>query len=384
MAIRCMNETVQIPWRKVTAMIGTHTGVRSTRWRWIAAIWFAGGLFDASQTVLIMHAEGKHHAWLPLFGIELVSWLPWALATPLVIRLARRHPVVRGMSIRTVAVHLAAFAAISALAEVWSAVLHVLFNPWGNEHWPTFVDTWSTNLLFQILTFLIAYALILTVTLVVDARESIAHQITETARLNEELSRAQLAALRRQMEPHFMYNTLNSIAGLVRDDRNGAAVSMIVGLSEFLRRASEDSHRSQVTLLEEVEYLQRYLEIQKVRFGERLQVSVDIPAELLRAQVPNLLLQPLVENAIKHGIAKRVAGGTVRVAGACHNSRLCLSVYNDGPSLPTDWEATQTGVGIGNLRTRLQILHGNESELQLRCADPGGVEVVVRLPFREA
>ena len=181
-----------------------------------------------------------------------------------------------------------------------------------------------------------------------------------------------------------MYNSLNSIAGLVRDDRNDAAVSMIVGLSEFLRRASEDSHRSQVTLLEEVEYVQRYLEIQKVRFGDRLQVSVDIPAELLRAQVPNLLLQPLVENAIKHGIAKCVAGGTVRVTGACHNSNLCLSVYNDGPSLPIDWEAPQTGVGIGNLRTRLQILHGNESELQLRRAAPGGVEVVVRLPFREA
>src|SRR5262249_27557889 len=142
--------------------------------------------------------------------------------------------------------------------------------------------------------------------------------------------------------------------------------------------------RSQVTLLEEVEYLQRYVEIQKVRFGERLQVSVDIPAELLRAQVPNLLLQPLVENAIKHGISKRVAGGTVRVAGACHNGNLRLSVYNDGPSLPTDWEATPTGVGIGNLRTRLQILHGNGSGLQLRRADAGGVEVVVTLPFTEA
>jgi two-component system LytT family sensor kinase len=365
-------------------MIGTHTGIRSTRWRWIAAVWFAGGLFDASQTVLIMHAEGKHHAWLPLFGIELVSWLPWALATPLVIRLARRHPIVRRMSLRTVAVHLVAFAAISAVAEAWSAVLQVLFNPWGNRQWPTFVDTWSTTLLFQVLTFLIAYALILTVTFVVDARESIARQITETARLNEELSRAQLAALRRQMEPHFMYNTLNSIAGLVRDHRNDAAVSMIVGLSEFLRRASEDSHRSQVTLLEEVEYLQRYLDIQKVRFGERLQVSVDIPAELLRAQVPNLLLQPLVENAIKHGITKRVAGGTVRVAGACHNGNLCLSVYNDGPSLLSDWQTTHTGVGIGNLRTRLQILHGNESGLQLRRADAGGVEVVVTLPFTEA
>jgi LytS/YehU family sensor histidine kinase len=181
-----------------------------------------------------------------------------------------------------------------------------------------------------------------------------------------------------------MYNTLNSIAGLVRDQKGDAAVSMIVGLSEFLRRASEDSHRSQVTLAEEVEYLQRYLDIQKVRFGERLQVTVNMPAELLRAQVPNLLLQPLVENAIKHGIAKRVAGGTVRVAGVCHNGSLCLSVYNDGPTLTTDWQASHKGVGIGNLRTRLQILHGNQSGLQLRRVDAGGVEVVVTLPLKEA
>jgi two-component system LytT family sensor kinase len=217
-----------------------------------------------------------------------------------------------------------------------------------------------------------------------DARERMARQMTETARLSEELSRSQLAALRQQIEPHFMFNTLHSITGLVRDDKNDAAVSMIVGLSEFLRRALEDSHRSQVTLEEEVEYLQRYLDIQKVRFGARLQVRVDIPAELLRAQVPNLLLQPLVENAIKHGIAKRAAGGTVRVTGAHHNGKLCLSVYNDGPDSPTDGRATRTGLGLSNLRTRLQILHGNESELQLKHADTGGVEVVVTLPMKEA
>jgi two-component system LytT family sensor kinase len=365
-------------------MTETETGMRSTRWLWIAAIWCAGALFDASQTVLIMHAEGRHAPWLSLFATELASWLPWALATPLVVGLARRYPTIRGISVRTLAVHLAAFVAVSAVAETWSAWLQVLFNPWGNRRWPTFVDTWSTTLLYQVLTFIIAYALILTVTHLVDARESIARQMTETARLNEELSRAQLAALRRQMEPHFMFNTLHAIAGLVRDHRNDAAVSMVVGLSEFLRRATEDSHRSQVTLAEEVEYLQRYLEIQKVRFGERLQVSIDIPAELLRAQVPNLLLQPLVENAIKHGIAKRVAGGTVRVAGARDGGSLCLTVYNDGPNVPTDWQSTHTGVGLGNLRTRLQILHGNESGLQLRHAALGGVEVVVTLPLKEA
>jgi two-component system LytT family sensor kinase len=212
--------------------------------------------------------------------------------------------------------------------------------------------------------------LILIITYLVDSRES--------------LSKAQLAALRGQMEPHFMFNTLNSIAGLVRDRRTDEAVSMIVGLSEFLRRASEDSHRAQVTLAEEVEYLQRYVEIQKVRFGERLRVSVDIPAELQDAQVPSLLLQPLVENAIKHGVAKHVRGGAVRVSGARRANSLYLSVYNDGSDSPEEWQTQGTGVGLANLRTRLQILHGDAAELQMKRAGADGVEVVVTLPLREA
>jgi two-component sensor histidine kinase len=346
-------------------------------WLWTAAIWSAGGLFDAIQTVLIMHAEGHRHPWLPLFVIELASWLPWALATPFIVTLARRFPIARDVSLRAVAVHLAAFAAITGVSETWTTTLQVLFNPWGNHKWPTFVDTWSTNLLYQVLLLLIAYVLILTVTYVVDARD-------RSVQLNEKLSRAQLAALRSQIEPHFMYNTLNAIAGLVRDQRNDAAVSMIVGLSEFLRRASEDSHRAQVSLAEEVEYLQRYLDIQKIRFGERLQVSLDIPAELMGANVPNLLLQPLVENAIKHGISKRVAGGMVRVTGTRHRDVLHLSVHNDGPWNEEDFDATHTGVGIGNLRTRLEILHGAQSGLTLRRGDADGVEVVVTLPFENA
>ena len=365
-------------------MTGTHTGARSNRWLWIAAIWCAGGLFETSQSVFIMRfAERKQHTWLPLFATELATWVPWALATPLVISLARRYPIIRGTTVRTIAVHLATFVTISVIAEAWSAALQVLFNPWGNRRPPTFWDTWSTTLLYQVLIFLIAYALILTITYLVDSRENIARQMTETARLNEELSKAQLGALRRQMEPHFMFNTLNSIAGLVRDRRSDAAVSMIVGLSEFLRRAAEDSHRSQVTLAEEVEYLQRYVDIQRVRFGERLRVSVDIPADLLDTQVPNLLLQPLVENAIKHGVAKRVVGGDVRVTGACKDGRICLSVYNDGPCFPNDWQTRGTGVGLANLRTRLQILHGDAADLQMRSAGADGVEVVVTLPLKE-
>lgn len=364
-------------------MTETLAGVRSNRWLWIAALWFVGGLFEATQAVLIMRfGEGRDGAWLPLFATSLATWLPWVLATPLVVSLARRYPVIRGTTLRTVAVHIVAFAAISVVAEGWSATLQVLFNPWGNRQPPTFWNTWRITLLYQVVMFLIAYALILTITYLVDSRENIARQMTETARLNEELSKAQLGALRRQMEPHFMFNTLNSIAGLVRDQRNDEAVSMIVGLSEFLRRATEDSHRSQVTLAEEVEYLQRYVDIQRVRFGERLRVSVDIPADLLDTQVPNLLLQPLVENAIKHGIAKRVVGGDVRVTGTSRDGSVCLSVYNDGPSFPEDWQTNGVGVGLANLRTRLQILYGDVSELQMRRAGADGVEVVVTLPLK--
>jgi two-component system LytT family sensor kinase len=365
-------------------MTDARADARSIGWTWIAAIWCAGALFDASQTLLTMHAVGVGKAWLRPFLIVFVSWLPWALATPFVIELARRWPIVRGEIFKAMSLHLAAFAAISVTAEAWSALLRVIFNPW---HWnspPTFVNAWSDLLLEQLMTFVIVYALILMATYVVDSREKMARQMTETARLNEELSRSQLAVLRGQMDPHFMFNTLNSIASLVYDQRGEAAIGMIVGLSEFLRRASEDSHRAQVTLREEVEYLQRYIDIQKVRFGDRLRVSVDIPDELLATQVPNLLLQPLVENAIKHGVSKRRSGGEIRVAGMCRDGALRLTVYNDGPWTQEDLAVAPHRVGLGNLRTRLQILHGDRSELLLQPAEAGGVEVIVTLPLQEA
>jgi len=356
---------------------------RSLNWIWICGIWIAGGLFNASQSVLLMSAEGAHHPWQPVCASEFASWLPWMLATPLVAGLARRFPVTRASGVQSIAVHAVAFSIISLIASAWYALLLMLFNPWEHpQPQGPFINLWGNLLIDQMLTFMIVYALILAITTVMDSRARIARQQTETARLSEELSRAHLAALRRQMEPHFMFNTLNSIAGLVRDHRNDAAVSMIVGLSEFLRRASEDSQRAQVTLAEEVEYLQRYVDIQKARFAERLTVSMNIPAELLQATVPNLLLQPLVENAIKHGIAKRVAGGVVHVTAAKIDGRLSLSVYNDGPRLPADWQATSKGIGIANLRTRLQILHRDDFDLQLRDIDPAGVEVLVTLPLR--
>lgn len=353
-------------------------------WRWIAVFWSASAVFEATQSIFIQHAMGRRGGEVLLFVIEVAGWLPWALATPFVIDLARRRPIIPAPTARGIAAHLTLLVAITMAAEAWSAALHMLFNPWAHRQAPTFWDTLSATLIFHGLICVFAYALILAITYLVDSRDKVARKMTETAQLGEELSKAQLAALRRQMEPHFLFNTLNSIAGLVRDNRNAAAVNMIVGLSEILRRASQDFNKPEVTLAEEVEYLQRYIDIQKVRFGERLGYSVDIPEALMDARVPSLLLQPLVENAIKHGLAERVAGGNIRVAAARKGAVLSLSVYNDGPNFAAGWESKSAGVGLANLRTRLHIMYGDAADLLTRSVEGAGVEVVVTLPLEEA
>ena len=214
-----------------------------------------------------------------------------------------------------------------------------------------------------------------------DSEKHLVVQQTETAQLSEQLSKAQLNALRRQIEPHFLFNSLHAIAGLVREEKTDAAVSMIAELSDFLRRVVEDSDRQEVPLGEELEFTQKYLDIQKVRFAERLKFSLDVPAELLSAQVPSLILQPMVENAVKHGISKRAQGGAVRIAAFRSSGTLTVSVSNDGPSLPAGWETNQMGVGMLNVRTRLRNLYGDAFSLRLRNREPEGVEASISVPF---
>ncbi len=317
----------------------SQTGARSTSWFWIAAIWFGVGLIDASQTVFPMRAQGMHHAWIRLFVTLVLTWLPWALATPIVIDLGRRYPPFRAPVAQVLGIHLSAVAIIGLVTAAWSALLQIQLNPWAQLPPPnSFIDVWLLRFADSILTSLIVYGFILAITFVMDSTERVARQKTASAQLNEQLSNAQLNALRQQLDPHFLFNALNAISGLVRDSRNDVAVSMIAALSDFLRRAAEGSKRPQVALAEEVEYLSHFLDIQRVRFAERLQVSLDIPAYLLQTAVPNLIQQPLVENAIKHGISKRADGGAIRVACSRANDRLSLTVYNDGPCLPAAWE----------------------------------------------
>lgn len=349
------------------------------RWRGVVVLWIAGASLQASQSLFMLHAEGNARGELRLFLVQLAIWLPWLLATPFLMHLARRHPLYPRPSARSLGLHLLALVAISVVVEGWSAGLQVAFNPWFDDPPRSYLETLRTTLIFHALNCAFTYALIVVLTHLADAQAVAARQVVEAARLNEELSRAQLTALRRQIEPHFMFNALNSIAGLVRDRRNDAAVSMIVGLSEFLRRATVDPARLQTSLADEIDYVKRYIEIQSVRFGERLRFDIAVEDGLLAAQVPNLIVQPLVENAIKHGLASRVAGGAILVSAVKRDAALSIRVFNQGPAFAPDWR--ERGVGLANLQARLRLLYSDAADFTVHETASEGVEVRVTLPL---
>jgi two-component system, LytTR family, sensor kinase len=300
-----------------------------------------------------------------------------------VIALGRRYPFTY-RSARAWPVHVSAAVLIDVVAAAWGSLLEVLMQPWRPDFEASqFMVIWPQKISGGLLPACILYTVILAVTYLLDSKAKVAAQQTAAARLNEQLSHAQLSALQRQIEPHFIFNTLNSIAGLVREQSNDAAVSMIVALSDFLRRVAGSSSEPKARLAQEVEFLEKYLQIQQARFTGRLKLQLDIPTQLRHAQVPSLILQPLVENAIKHGIAKRTQGGTVRVSASRTDAALRLSVYNDGPLL-RDENASESGIGLLNLRTRLELLYGKAFELRLENSGGSGVEVMVALPYSEA
>ncbi|HEV3483324.1 MAG TPA: histidine kinase [Candidatus Acidoferrales bacterium] len=352
------------------------------RWYWIVSICLGLGLFDALQDVAVMRTEGLHHPLTRLFAAMLLGWLPWAFATPVVLRLQRQYPL-QGTTPAPWLIHAVACVTIAAVSGVWDAVLQKFVHPSSSPSAAlSFVTLSLTKFYGELLSSVVLYSCVLLVGHMLESRERLALQRTEAARLNEQLSKAQLNALRHQIEPHFLFNTLNAISGLVREERNEAAVGMIAGLSDLLRHTLKDSNTQEIPLEEELQFLQKYLDIQKIRFADRLQLSVDIDKELFSARVPSFVLQPIVENALKHGIAARANGGVIRITAIRSNGLLTFRVYNDGPSLPAGWENNRSGVGISNVRTRLQSLYGNAYDLKIRNQTPGGVEVLVSVPFR--
>ena len=345
-------------------------------WTTIAVAWLFFALLAAAQNVAVMGNQGMHHDWIKVFVATALSWLPWALVTPLVLWLAPRvaWPV-----------HIGVGALTAAALAAWGAALTLALHPYRDVLHPAasvpppFGQLWLEGFVSSMLSTIMLYSAILVVRYLVVQREQMAAQQMQSARLGERLARSQLDALRHQIEPHFLFNTLNSIAGLVREGRDTDAVTTIAELSAFLRATLETSQRHEVPLGDEIAFVERYLAIQKVRFSDRLRVTVDVPAELSQASVPQLILQPLVENAVDHGIAKRASGGEIRIAALRKDGTLLLRVCNDGPKLPANCVER---VGLTNVRARLSSLYGDAGLLRIFDSNDG-VEAVVTLPLRD-
>jgi LytS/YehU family sensor histidine kinase len=204
----------------------------------------------------------------------------------------------------------------------------------------------------------------------------------ETAQLQRELVEARLETLRMQLNPHFLFNTLHAVSGLIHDNPE-AADRIIARLSELLRLTLDQSKPQEVPLNEELAFLDRYLEIEQTRFSERLKIEKSIAPEVQQALVPYLILQPLVENAIRHGIEPREEKGLLRICASRRNGRLELSVVDNGNGLAEKQEMPgRRGIGLSNTRSRLSHLYGENFSLELAKVDGGGLEARVEIPFR--
>jgi two-component sensor histidine kinase len=342
---------------------------------WVAAVWFGLALFDATQNVFLMRAAGMHHAWVQLFFFRFLYWLVWALATPAVLQQGMRCAA-RQRGGWFLSLHLLACLTIGVASAVWSATLEATLDPWMTWATPPWTVLWYQHFVGGVLTDVVIYATAFAIGYGLHARERLV--LEQAQRI-----KAQLDALRRQIEPHFLFNTLNTVTGLVRENRHQAAVDTIASLGELLRRVLDDSDRKLITLREELAFLDKYFAIQKMRFGERLEYSVQVPAALMSASIPSLLLQPLVENGFKHGLAQRAQGGAIRLAIAAADDTLEILIYNDGPALPADPAPEHGGIGWSNVRERLHGLYGERHTLAMRNRDDG-VEVRITIPLSGA
>lgn len=346
--------------------------------RYVAYPWLALALFDATQTVVSMKAMGMEHAWATLFAVTFASWAVWAVFTPMALVLLQRFPLPSRAAAPWL-MHSAACLLIGVAWATWASALEHTTNPFAYPHGADpFMPLLRSKLLNNLVGDVILYGAIVAVAITIDAQHRLLRQREASARLSELLAQAQLAALRLQIEPHFILNALNAVTGLIREKKDGDAIAMIASLGDLLRRVTERSDRQFVALEDEVDFLRKYLDIQQMRFAERLRCRIDIPAPLMKAQVPDFIMQPLVENAIKHGIAKRAKGGELRVTAEREGGLLTLSVMNDGPLLP---EQIRDGVGLSNTRQRLQALYA-DAALTLRN-QASGVLATITLPYCE-
>lgn len=339
--------------------------------RWLLAVlgWTAVAVFFASQTYLsYKYSGGQAHLWLVL-KMNLIEWYLWGLLAPGIVWLARRFPLEREHWGRSLAVH--------SVAGVGVSLLKWTLNNFLRRYLLGFPGMYLIYVFHQNF---VTYWIVVAATQGYLYYSRYREGELRTAQLSAQLAQAQLQALRMQLHPHFLFNTLNAISTLVHKDPE-IADRMIARLSDLLRLTLENIGVQEVPLAQELQFLERYLEIERMRFPDRLQVRMHIAPETLDARAPYLILQPIVENAIRHGIAPRSTLGTVEIRADCKNDRLILEVRDDGPGISPD-RIPKDGVGISSTRARLERLYGAAHQFELRNAAEGGLVVTLAIPFR--
>ncbi|MGH7443548.1 MAG: sensor histidine kinase [Longimicrobiales bacterium] len=350
----------------------------------VIAVATAVGLAEAVQAYLGAAGMGRPLAFTRAMSATMPSWYVLAALLPGVLVLSRRFPPDAGA--HALMVHVPAAAAFSLLHLVVASWLsdYVFFRDMPISYWPNLQRLFGVYFLLNTLF----YAAIVGIHRGVLARRQLrarereaAEMALETSRLETSLTRARLDSLRMQLNPHFLFNTLNTVSVLAMKGERQRVVRMLTMLSDLLR-LSLDQSEPLVTLREEVEFLDRYLEIEQVRFGERLILRRDVEPAALDAEVPSLLLQPLFENAIRHGIARRPGAGRIDLHVRVLDDALHITVADTGRGFSAEALAGgHDGIGLANTRARLAQLYGERHMIELSNAPEGGGVVRVRLPF---
>jgi two-component system, LytTR family, sensor kinase len=339
----------------------------------ITAVWSIAALAEVSALYVSGRLSGTPQPLWRVVVHRAPGWYTWALMTPAILWLAERFPLRRPVRPLSIVVHVAAAAAAVTLH---AAVVTVTYG--GHRGFAAMFADWVPfTLILYLGVLLAAYAM--------ENLRRYREQELRASALSAELATAQLSALRAQLHPHFLFNALNAAVGLVRAREPEEGVRVLTHLSELLRHLLQDSARQEIPLYEELSLLDRYMAIERARFGERLTTFVGAIDGIGDVFVPSLVLQPLVENAVRHAVARREAPVHVRIDAFAESDRLHLRVTDDGPGLPLGWTLEDaTGVGLKNTRGRLAALYGANGRLDVRSANGGGVQADIVIPLRRS
>jgi two-component system, LytTR family, sensor kinase len=350
-------------------------------WLWLVALCLLLGLVDALRSYGSAYNNGIYNlAWRAALRWDLSGWLIWAPLIPLVLRIANRLPINRENWPGRLLFYAALGLLLSLLRTVFPILVYLVFV----ANLASFKHLLARKPYFLLTDFLFALVFYSCVLAFGQARNYYRRYREEelhNSQLEAQLARAELRALKMQLHPHFLFNTLHSISSLQLEDV-AAAQKMTARLGDFLRLTLENAGVQEVPLRRELEFLKCYLEIEQVRFGRRLTTAIEVEPEALETLVPNLLLQPLVENAIRHGIAPRPAPGYISVSAKRERDRLKVIISDNGCGLPPQGASlVKEGLGLQNTRARLQQLYGADFGFALENAAAGGLVVTLNLPL---